>query len=203
MVIPLYDKGICESISYALADSSIVALKYAQEILPQEVSLYQVDLMNLQMENCWDTVFLLDVLEHLPEDKQALEEIKTSLRPGGLLFVTAPAFPQFWSYIDDFAHHARRYRRKDFERLANRVGLRLVDVRYFMFFLSPLYILSRLEFLKKSSIEEIEDKINRLHKTPNEMLNNLLAAIFEFETPFGHHLRFPWGTSILGIFKKT
>jgi hypothetical protein len=29
-----------------------------------------------------------------------------------------------------------------------------------------------------------------------------LAAVFAAETPLGHFLRFPWGTSVLGVFRK-
>ena len=38
------------------------------------------------------------------------ERQKKALKSGGLLFVTAPAFRQFWSYNDELVHHLRRYR---------------------------------------------------------------------------------------------
>jgi SAM-dependent methyltransferase len=128
----------------ALADSSRVALKKAESVLPPNTERYQIDLMNLQMEDHWDAAFLLDVIEHLPDDLGAIMEAKKSLKNDGLLFITTPAFPAFWSYNDDLAHHLRRYKRSDFQRLAAGAGMQLVDSRYFMFFLSPLYILSRM-----------------------------------------------------------
>jgi 2-polyprenyl-3-methyl-5-hydroxy-6-metoxy-1,4-benzoquinol methylase len=81
---------------------------------------------------------LLDVIEHLPDDLQALRQARDALKPGGYLFITTPAFPQLWSYNDDMAHHLRRYRGSDFVRLARESGLTLCDSRYFMFFLSPI-----------------------------------------------------------------
>ncbi len=93
----------------ALADSSLQALKYAEYVLPPSAQRYQIDLMDLRMHEAWDVAFLLDVIEHLQDDQRALEQAKDALKPGGLLFVTTPAFQQFWSYNDDLAHHRRRY----------------------------------------------------------------------------------------------
>ena len=51
-----------------------------------------------------------------------------------------------------------------------------------------------------------EDKKKRLmaesHKIPIRPVNTILAALFAAETPVGHWLPFPWGTSILGVFRK-
>lgn len=187
----------------ALGDSSDIALKFAQQILPSDIAVYQVDLLNLGMEGQWDMAFLLDVIEHLPDDRAALEQAARSLKPGGLLFVTTPAFTQFWSYNDDYAQHLRRYRRKDFASLATQVGLKMLDARYFMFFLSPLYLLSRIRFGKQElDSEEVEELVRKQHEVPSELVNSTLTAVFSAETPIGHWLRFPWGTSILGVFQK-
>ncbi|WP_295433019.1 bifunctional 2-polyprenyl-6-hydroxyphenol methylase/3-demethylubiquinol 3-O-methyltransferase UbiG [uncultured Thiodictyon sp.] len=78
----------------ALADSSRVALRMAGGVLPVGVQRYQVDLMNLGWRECWDVAFLLDVIEHLPDDLRALQEARHALKPGGLLFVTTPALPR-------------------------------------------------------------------------------------------------------------
>ena len=40
--------------------------------------------------NSWDYALLNEVLEHIPDDKKALEEVYRILRPGGLLFVFSP-----------------------------------------------------------------------------------------------------------------
>ena len=188
----------------ALADSSLVALSAAKEVLPAQSLRYQVDLMQLSMNNQWDAAFLLDVIEHLPDDVAALRQAREALKPGGFLFVTAPAFPQFWSYNDDMAQHLRRYRRSDFKKLAEKSGLTLCDARYFMFYLSPLYLLSRMKstYATLTPIQKTE-LIIKQHQVPSKLVNSLLSGIFAAETPFGHWLRFPWGTSILGVFKKT
>lgn len=40
------------------------------------------------------------------------------------------------------------------------------------------------------------------HQVPAPPINSALSSIFAAETPMGHWLRFPWGTSILGVFRK-
>lgn len=187
----------------ALADSSLVALKLAATVLPHHVKRYQIDLMQLHMHDQWDVAFLLDVIEHIPDDLKVLQQAHDCLKPGGYLFVTTPAFPKFWSYNDDMVHHQRRYCRSDFVRLALQSGLVLCDARYFMFYLSPLYLLSRIKpgFSKMTPAEK-RAIILKQHKVPFAPINNLLSAIFALESPIGHRLNFPWGTSILGVFKK-
>lgn len=188
----------------ALADSSLIALSHAEAVLPLNAQRYQIDLMNLHMHEEWDAAFMLDVIEHLPDDQRALEQAKEALKPGGLLFVTTPAFPRFWSYNDDLAHHLRRYTCADFARLAKLTGLRLIDARYFMFFLSPLYLLSRMKpGYDKLSDDEKKILVLKQHAIPAKPINGVLSAIFNAETPVGHWLRFPWGTSILGVFQKS
>lgn len=189
---------------FALGDSSLYALGYAKSFLPSGTRRYHVDLLNLQMHEEWDIAFLLDVVEHLPDDERALEQAKLALKPGGFLFVTAPAFQCFWSYNDDVAGHRRRYTREDFHRLANSTGLELLDARYFMFFLSPLYILSRLRFGQGNlSDEQKRILVQKHHRIPQRDLNNFLARIFEAEASMARFVSFPWGTSILGVFRRS
>ena len=144
------------------------------------------------------------MIEHLPDDLGALRQASDALKSGGMLFVTTPAFPQFWSYNDDLAHHLRRYRKADFQRLAGDSGLILRDVRYFMFFLSPLYLLSRIKpGFDRLSPEEQKALMRKQHEIPTAPINAVLSAAFMAETPIGHWLPFPWGTSILGVFQKS
>lgn len=187
----------------ALADSSRTALQMAGTVLPAGVERYQIDLMNLGWRDRWDTAFLLDVIEHLPDDARAMAEAAGALKSGGLLFVTAPALPGFWSYNDELAHHLRRYTRQDFGRLARQSGLQLVDARYFMFLLSPLYWLARRRpGIAAMSEAEKRELFMRSHRVPAPPVNAALSAVFAAESPLGHWVRFPWGTSILGVFRK-
>jgi 2-polyprenyl-3-methyl-5-hydroxy-6-metoxy-1,4-benzoquinol methylase len=188
----------------ALSDSSLRALELAGPVVGANVVRYQIDLLRLGWRNRWDAAFLLDVLEHIPADGEVLSQIKQALTPGGLLFVTTPALKCFWSYNDEMAHHVRRYAKRDFVKLAEAAGLRLLRTSYFMFFLSPLLWLSRLRSpdLANMDKKQIFALAERTHRVPAAPVNALLKLVFNLETPLGLWLPFPWGTSILGVFQK-
>jgi SAM-dependent methyltransferase len=189
----------------ALADSSLSALRLAREVLPESIPVYQVDLLRLEWNQRWDIAFLLDVLEHIPDDRAALREIGEALAPGGLLFVTTPALKSFWTWNDDVAKHQRRYCKADFRALAVSCGLDLLDVRYFMFFLSPLLLAQRMLTRPPAaaeSLEELYELMQSTHRVPPAIINAMLAAVFACETPLGHRIPFPWGTSVLAIFRR-
>ncbi|MCX8501215.1 MAG: class I SAM-dependent methyltransferase, partial [Alphaproteobacteria bacterium] len=186
----------------AMGDSSAVAVAEARKILPDSAAVYQTDLMNLGWKERWDVIFLLDVIEHCPDDTAIMRQVYEALKPGGKVIVATPAFMAFWSHNDDFAQHLRRYTRGDYRRLAAETGFSLRDSRYFMFFLSPLYWLSRKTKGKTMTAEQLERAIQKEHQTPHPLLNWLLGLVFKAETPVGHWLRFPWGTSVLGVFEK-
>lgn len=188
----------------ALTDSSSQALEMAENVVGKNVGRYQIDLLNLQWKDRWDVAFLLDVLEHIPQDATVLQQIWNSLRPGGLLFVATPALKFFWSYNDDLAQHVRRYSRADYQQLAKQTGFHFCYARYFMFLLSPLLLLSRIKSPKLDQMteEEIQEHLQHTHRIPSPVLNSLLSWTFSLETPLGLQLPFPWGTSILTVLQK-
>jgi SAM-dependent methyltransferase len=188
----------------ALADSSPKALNMARRIVGEDVGLYQADLLDLGWRERWDVAFLLDVLEHLPDDAAAMRQVFAALRPGGLALVTTPALRCFWSYNDVLVKHVRRYSRRDFVELAKSTGFTLRDARYFMFLLSPLLVGSRLlaPNVERMSQAQIREHLLKTHRVPAPIVNRLLQAVFALETPLGHIVRFPWGTSVLGVFEK-
>jgi SAM-dependent methyltransferase len=189
----------------ALGDSSATALRWARETLPAGVNCYQIDLLNLQWRERWHAAFLLDVLEHIPQQEVALRQIQQALAPGGLLFITTPALNLFWSWVDEANGHQRRYQRRDYLRLAGACGFEFLDARYFMFLLSPLYLASRTRRSPRVTSDDrrgVHERMQRMHRIPPGPVNALLKGIFWCETPLGHHLPFPWGTSILCVLRK-
>jgi 2-polyprenyl-3-methyl-5-hydroxy-6-metoxy-1,4-benzoquinol methylase len=185
----------------AIGDSSKVALMNAKKTL-NNTDAYQVDLMSLDWQERWDVAFLLDVIEHCPDDGQIVREAAKALRPKGKLFITTPALDFFWSYNDEYAKHLRRYNKSRFQKLADESGLVLKDVRYFMFFLSPLLWLSRKIRSKHLEKQAVLKAMADEHKVPSPILNKILSLVFCAESPLGHMIPFPWGTSILGILEK-
>lgn len=188
----------------ALGDSSMQSLSLAEPIVGSFATRYQIDLLDLNWQEEWDVVFLLDVLEHIPDHSEVLRQVRKSLRPGGLLFVTTPALQFFWTYNDDLACHQRRYSKQHFRELGKSSDLKLLRTDYFMFFLSPVLLLSRMLTRPSTLVtpERIRNHIARTHRIPAPPINKALTLILSLEAFLVNHTRFPWGTSIHAVFQR-
>ena len=79
----------------------------------------------------FDLVTCLDVIEHTPDDRRTLRELRRVTRPGGTLVVTVPAYQALWSAHDVVNGHYRRYRRPELRAAAQEAGWLHVRDSYF------------------------------------------------------------------------
>lgn len=70
----------------------------------------------------FDLVTCLDVVEHTPDDRATLRELRRVTRPGGHLLVTVPAYQALWSAHDVVNKHYRRYDRRMLRAAATEAG---------------------------------------------------------------------------------
>jgi SAM-dependent methyltransferase len=77
----------------------------------------------------FDTIIYIDVLEHIPEDREELKQAASHLRPGGHLIVLSPAHQSLFSPFDAAIGHCRRYNRPMLVKISPP-GLRLERLRY-------------------------------------------------------------------------
>jgi len=73
-------------------------------------------------EESFDLITCLDVIEHTPDDRLTLAELRRVCRVGGYLLVTVPAYPLLWSEHDVANHHFRRYSRSSLRSAARGAG---------------------------------------------------------------------------------
>jgi glycosyltransferase involved in cell wall biosynthesis/precorrin-6B methylase 2 len=78
----------------------------------------------------FDSVVLVNVLEHIDDDVTALAELRAVLRPGGRICVFVPAFEGLYSDFDRRIGHRRRYRRSQLVTAFDRAGLGIIEARY-------------------------------------------------------------------------
>lgn len=145
----------------------------------------------------YDVVCLLDVLEHLKDDRTAMQEVARVLSPGGKVFITVPAYRFLWSSHDERAHHFRRYRRRELRALFSDAGLRPLQVSYYNFFLFPPIALVRLV----TKISGDTDTRSDFARTP-AFLNSLLGHIFGAERLLLRLVSLPFGVSLIAVAEK-
>jgi len=80
-----------------------------------------------------DTVVCMNVLEHLRDDKFAVDTFTRLLRDGGNLILLVPALPWIFGEIDRKLGHYRRYTKQSALELMEATGLKPVSLRYFNF----------------------------------------------------------------------
>jgi SAM-dependent methyltransferase len=86
----------------------------------------------------FDLITCLDVLEHVPDDRLALRELRRVCKPDGWLLATVPAYPALWSHHDRINHHYRRYERRTLRNAAVDAGWTVRRMTsFFSFLLAP------------------------------------------------------------------
>lgn len=118
-------------------------LGIARDRLPQ-ADFVQMDARDVPYVDAFDSLGAFDVLEHIDEDELVLDQMRRSLRPGGMLLISVPQHRWLWSSADDHAHHVRRYTRKELESKIRAAGFQIVLSTSFVSLLFPLLVISRL-----------------------------------------------------------
>jgi SAM-dependent methyltransferase len=91
----------------------------------------------------FDCVLMHDVLEHIDNDREALQSVLQFVSPSGFIIVNVPAHPWLWSIHDVVNEHKRRYTRRDLIRLLESADLQIEKVQYWGSFLVPAAFLQR------------------------------------------------------------
>jgi SAM-dependent methyltransferase len=95
-------------------------------------------------DGTFDLITCLDVIEHTPDDRVTLAELRRVARPGGRLLVTVPAYQALWSLHDVANHHYRRYGRRSLRLAAVETGWRIRRLTSFNSILLPPAAIVRL-----------------------------------------------------------
>jgi SAM-dependent methyltransferase len=91
-----------------------------------------------------DLVLLMDVLEHVRDDRELLATCARRVRGGAHVVITVPAFDRLWSTHDVFLGHERRYTLPEVEALVASAGLAVVRGAYYFGLVFPLAAARRL-----------------------------------------------------------
>ncbi len=145
----------------------------------------------------YDLVLMLDVLEHIEEDREALESARALLRPGGILLLTVPALPWLWSRHDEANAHFRRYRPGGLRDVLVGAGFAVESARYFFAWTVAPMILRRWLAPAGRGCVGYDVAI------PPEPINGMIAAYSRAEHAVGRLIPWPIGSSLLAIARRT
>jgi SAM-dependent methyltransferase len=153
-----------------------------------------------------DLFLLMDVLEHVPDDRRLLADLLASSKPGAHVLLTVPADMSLWSEHDVAFGHYRRYN----EQLLRRVWDGLpVEVRMLSYFNARLFpavkVVRTLNRWRGGASGRSGTDLSR----PPELVNRLLCSLFAGERTVlaerldGHRQRgYRFGVSLMAVLQR-
>jgi len=172
------------------------AREIAQQRLGRTVMSAPLPELSGVPERTYDLVGAFDVIEHIDDDRAALESIARLLKPGGKFVMTVPAHQWMWSAHDVVNHHQRRYSKPALKRLIDQSPLRLESIGYFNSLLFPIAVAERM-----ASKARGKDDANL--SLPPKPLNSALERAFAAERHLIGRVPLPPGLSLFAVASAT
>ena len=187
---------------------TVTSVEYDEEccfFLREELNIQviQASVTELPFDSeAFDFVCAFDVIEHVEEDEKAMDEIFRVCKLKGIIFLTVPAFLALWSQHDEVNHHIRRYQLFGLNQQAKmRMGEVMYSSYFNTFLFLPIFIARKwANFFRKPLIKnkrESDFVLLNYH-----WVNSLLYFIFSFELFLLRFIRFPFGVSAIGVYRK-
>lgn len=207
-----YTSSVASNKGYfmGIIEPSMKACQHARKRGISEVNCGAVT-ENSVLDESMEQVLLLDVLEHIEDDKRFVKLLYQKLVRRGYLLITVPAFMCLWSSEDDAAGHFRRYRMPELRELLEAQGFHICYQSYFMGFLFlPILlirvILEKLGFIKKQENRSEEERAaiaNHQFKLRSGLIKSILVFFEEMEKQLmKKEKRVLFGSSIIVIARK-
>ncbi len=168
------DKNLCDKIRLNNSHS----LFQIKEIINGTIEI---------IEDYYDTIIYIDVLEHIEDSKKEIEQIKKKLKKNGHLIILVPAFNFLFSEFDKKIGHYRRYNKK---MLNEEINNELVTKK--------LFYLDSMGFIA-SLMNKIILKKDNPSRQNIEFWDKILVNFSKF---FDLLIFFKFGKSLVGIYEK-
>lgn len=160
------------------------------------------------VDNTFDVVTTLDVIEHNQDDVSILADSFRILKPGGYMIITVPAYMWLWTYNDDLNAHVRRYTAGELRQKLGDTGFNIVRVTYNNFFLFPLaatllllrQATDRKKELASHHVSQEEYQVELEPASP--LVNSVLTTVGKVEAGLMRRLDLPFGTSLIAVGQK-
>lgn len=145
-------------------------------------------------------MLLADVLEHIPDDRAAIEWIKQHLVENGYALITVPAHRFLWTQMDEVLDHHRRYTRKTLLALFDD-SFDVVYCSYYNLALLPVkmgfVLFDRLKrTLRPSAVKRSYNDV------PTSLVNSVFKHILMLEASVIRRTNVPFGVSLVCLVRK-
>lgn len=121
-----------------IRDNYCEVLRTKFEKVKQNVEVVNIDLVDPSFDvkyskylGTFDTVFALNVVEHIENDGLALINIYKLLKKEGVVIILVPAYQALYNGIDKSLEHYKRYNQKMTDRVVSQAGFKIVHRQYF------------------------------------------------------------------------
>ena len=123
-----YNAEYCEWLNKKFRDEPLV-----KDII--QINLLRPDfkIAYPRLKEKFDSIFLLNVIEHLENDSKAVANCNFMMKPGGHLIVLAPAYQWLYCRMDKELGHYRRYSLKNLKKVLVKEGFEVRSVKHFNF----------------------------------------------------------------------
>lgn len=146
--------------------------------------------------NQWfDLICMLDVLEHIDQDTESLIAAKQLLAKRGRILLTVPAYQWLWGVHDEFLCHKRRYSETQLRKKIVAAGLQPVKISYINTILFPLAAIVRLKDKLFGNTSAAGTSI------PPTPINKLFSILFGAERFLLGRFNLHFGVSLLCVLK--
>lgn len=178
-----YNQNYCdELVEQYYGNSNVIGVRQIDLVEPKFDEKYR-DLFGK-----FDTVFALNVIEHIEDDFLSIANSKKFLKVGGNLIILVPSYQKLYNNFDIELGHYRRYQIPKMSKIFQLNQLQIIHTQYFNF-IGILGWYFNGNILKKRNIPEGQMKI----------YNNLVPVFKLFDRILGN--RFGLSTIVIG--KKT
>ena len=101
------------------------------KILPIDLVHPEFEIQYASLLNSFDTVFALNVIEHIKNDNMAVDNCSKLLKKGGRLILLMPAFQSLYNSFDKELFHYKRYTSKEMNLLLKKNSFTVIHTSFF------------------------------------------------------------------------
>lgn len=168
-----------------------------------DIPLVQFDLVRCPLPDaCADAVVLLNVLEHIEDDRAAVGHVARILKPGGIAVVEVPAGPHLYDVYDEHLQHHRRYTSRALAALLRDAGLTVTRASHLGSSVYPAFaVVKRRNRRRASADADAKRRIVEasIQQTRTSLPLRLLLAA---EGTLGRVVSYPFGIRCVAVARK-